>query len=352
MVSKTRLEPIRQKTSEQRSSLSLYVYKSPSLPLLLPALLTSMFLWTGWAPCRAGANCQVTIAGFDHLGPWSVQWPNDAPVDLAKFPFGAQVTAAMPLQGVLEILSDAKNRNLANNPLASRGSINANNIKILKRDDFASFKSIKPADINEEFLGFFSLLTSYCVLAETSNPIEGPKRILPIMPRTDFVAQYNQFVEPKLRDQLVSQHTSLYEIIQKVSGEAPTLAKKVFKWKPEVHLAIPDNWLGKEADLKAGTLEVEKFLNYVQGYDKAANTPLLQMDLVKLMDRTLRHGQIGGLGGKMETILGSAEPAAIFEFRDLDNVLAADLGATLGRYEDRVIVYHKSIVPVVRENEL
>jgi hypothetical protein len=68
---------------------------------------------------------------------------------------------------------------------------------------------------------------------------------------------------------------------------------------------------------------------------------LTQMDLSKLMDKTMRHGQIGSLGSKMETILGTSKLAPIFEFRELAPVLGTSLGATMGSYEDKVIEYHK-----------
>ncbi|KAF2177168.1 hypothetical protein K469DRAFT_810131 [Zopfia rhizophila CBS 207.26] len=242
-----------------------------------------------WAPC-AGEDSKVKIKGFDNLGPWIVKWPKQ-PTDLGQHGFGIQVTTAMPLEAILEILSDTKSK--TPNPLASKGALDAPRIKILTKDDFKSFSKIKANDITDEFLGYFSLLTSYCVLAEFGNPNEGPKRLIPIMPRTDFVAQYTKFIEPKLKDQLSDGKTSLYDIIEKVSGAGSTL--------------------GKAEDLQTGTLEVEKFLNYLQGYDKATKKTLTQMDLVKLMDQTKRHGQIGSLGSKMETILGTSELVPIFE---------------------------------------
>jgi hypothetical protein len=245
----------------------------------------------------------------------------------------------MPLGAVQEILSDTKSK--THNPLASMGALYGSKIKILTKNDFKSFSKIKANDITDEFLGYFSLLTSYCILADFGDPKEGPKRLLPIMPRTDFVAQYTQFIEPKLKNQLSDKKISLYDIVEKVSGAGPKLAKQTFKWKPGTVTKINDNWIGKAEDLKTGTLEVEKFLNYVQGYDKATKKTLTQMDLVKLMDKTMRHGQIGSFGSKMETVLGTSKPAPIFEFRELTPVLGTALGDTMGSYEDKVIEYHK-----------
>ncbi|KAF1955164.1 hypothetical protein CC80DRAFT_564563, partial [Byssothecium circinans] len=256
-----------------------------------------------------------------------------------KFPFGSQVTAPMPLEAILKILSDAKSK--TPNPLASDGALYRDRIKILTKNEFRSFSKIKETDVNDEFLGFFSLLASYCVLANDSDPKKGPKQLLPIMPRTDFIAQYTKFIEPKLRDQLADKTTSLYDIVEKASGEGPTLAKKTFKWTPVVTTKIDDDWIGKAGDLKAGTLEVEKFLNYLQGYDKATKKALPKMDLLKLMDTTMRHRQIGALGNKMETILGTSKDVPIFEFRDLQPVEGRGLGAALGAYEDKVIEYHR-----------
>ncbi|KAI9712003.1 MAG: hypothetical protein M1820_001711 [Bogoriella megaspora] len=279
-----------------------------------------------WAPCR-GKDCKVTIKGFDDLGPWSVIWPKDEPVDLSKSPFSPQVTTAMPLQAVLEILSDTKNNK--HNPLASKGALYGPKIQILTKDDFKSFKKIKAKDIDPEFLGFFSLLTTYCVLAEASDPKEGPKRIAPVMPRTDFVAQYRKFIEPKLKDQLSPKYP------------CSKLAKEKFKWTPEVRTPIDKDWIGKAEDLKTGTLEVEKFLDYLQGYDKATKKTLTQMDLVSLMDKTMRHGQIGNLGNKMEKVVGGSESVPVFEFRELDTVLGSNLETAMGSYEEKVIEYHK-----------
>lgn len=246
----------------------------------------------------------------------------------------------MPLEAVLEILSNTKSK--TPNPLASKGALDATRIKILTKDDFKSFSEIKENDVTDEFLGYFSLLTSYCVLAEFGNPNEGPKHLVPIMPRTDFVVQYTQFIEPKLKDQLSDGQTSLYDIIEKVSGAGSTLGKKTFNWKRDVITnVINEDWIGKAEDIKSGTLEVEKFLNYLQGYDKATKKTLIQMDLVKLMDETKRHGQIGSLGSTMETILGTSEPVPIFEFRELEPVLGDDLEKSMGIYEDKVVHYHK-----------
>lgn len=297
--------------------------------------------FNGWAPCAA-KNCEVKIAGADSLGPWNVKWPKDTPPNLNTDVFSTQVTAAMPLQAVLKILSDIKTK--TKNPLASPGALDGPRIVIATKNSFKTFPKIKASDINDEFLGFFSLLTSYCVLADASVPNEGPKRIIPIMPRTDFLTQYNKFIEPKLTAQLADKTVSLYDIVEAVSGKVdPTdkLAKSKFKWATGRILDIADDWEGKREDMKAGTLEVGKFLNHLQGYNKATKKVVPKKDLVKLMDKTMRFNQIGALGSKMETILGTSKEVPIFEFRELKKVSGPNLGKELGLYEDMVIAYHK-----------
>jgi hypothetical protein len=260
-------------------------------------------------------------------------------LDLNKFPFGPQVTTAMPLGAVLDILGDAKAKNTAKNPLASSGALDAARIKILTKKDFASFTKISPGDIDDEFLGFFSLLTSYCVLARFTDPKKGPKHLLPVMPRTDFVAQYTKFIEPKLKKQFLDKTVSLLDVVVKVSGNAQ-LAKEGFKWNTGRTVNIPEVWADKAKNLESGKLDIEDFINHIQGFDKKTKKALPKMDLLKLMDKAMRHGQIGSLSNKMETVLGSTKEAPIFEFRELDPVLGPNLGAALESYEKKVIAYH------------
>jgi hypothetical protein len=254
----------------------------------------------------------------------------------------------MPFEAVLKILGVSNNKNPApKNPLASSGNLNSGKFKILKKDDFKTFSKINANDINDEFLGFFSILASYSVLAHTSTAKEGPKRIVPIMPRANFVTQYTTFVESKLKAQLDGGQTTLYDIIQKATGSDAKLAKEKFTWTGKkagaVVTPISDTWNGKDADVDAGTLEVQKFLDYIQGWDRVAKKALSKkLDLVELMDKTLRNGQIGGLGAKLEQLYQGTKNVPIFEFRDLDPIKGNDLGTALEAYENKVIAYHTS----------
>jgi hypothetical protein len=252
----------------------------------------------------------------------------------------------MPLEAILRILIAASNKNPEpKDPLVCSFHRNHERFKILNKDSFKMFPKIKTKDINDEFLGFFSLLASYSVLARLSVAIEGPKRILPIMPRTNLVAQYTTFVESKLKEQLKDGKTTLYDIIQTATASDATLAKDKFNWIGRkggaVVRPISDTWRDKDADIDAGTLEVQKFLDYIQGWDRVAKKPLSKkLDLLELMDKTVGNDQIGKLGAKMEPLYQGTKEVPIFEFRDLDAIQLNNIGTTVEAYENRIIAYH------------
>jgi hypothetical protein len=246
----------------------------------------------------------------------------------------------MPFGGILQILKAIKEKD-HHNLLANVDGGPSPLIKLLTAKDFADFPKINQKDIDDDFLGFFSLLATYCVAAEHSTPDFGPKRIIPIMPRTDFVTQYN-LIKPKLTAQLADGKTSLYDIIRKITGShGDTLGKTTFKWLPHVTKQIQQTWIGKAEDLHSGTITVEKFLTYLQGSEKENKGHPLQLDLVSLMDETLRHGQIGGLGAKMEVAYQSHKLVPLFEFRELPQIKGKDLQATFTGYEEMTKILHK-----------
>jgi hypothetical protein len=134
-------------------------------------------------------------------------------------------------------------------------------------------------------------------------------------------------------------------MIQKVTGSDAKLAKEKFTWigkKAGAEVTpISDTWNGKDADVDTGTLEVQKFVDYIQGWDRVAKKALpKKLDLMELMDKTLRIGQIGGLGVKLEPLYQGTKNVPIFEFRDLDPIKGNNLGTALEAYENQVIAYH------------
>ena len=61
-----------------------------------------------------------------------------------------------------------------------------------------------------------------------------------------------------------------------------------------------------------------------------------------LMDRMVRHGQIGGYGAQMEGVYDSTNrPAPIFEFCDLANVNGIGLAERLAQFNQQVVHLHE-----------
>ncbi|KAL8910952.1 MAG: hypothetical protein Q9171_003819 [Xanthocarpia ochracea] len=290
-----------------------------------------------WAPCR-DKECKVQIEGFAEYNPWDVQWPRQE-TKFDQLRNSPQVTAAMPLEGLLQVLKDGKDKK--DNVLANKGQSYNDKIVIPTKDSFKDFGKIKEDDITDEFLGFFSLLTTYCVVAKDNDERNGPKRSLNIMPRTDFLGMYKKFIEEKLRAEISECGNSLYTIVSTVSGVADDKLKDYeFKWKPDdLRKKDDQDWDGKEDMVKKGRLRVDKFLDTLQMNDKVAQK---QLDLLKLMDLLTRHGQIGGLNDRMESVVEHPTlPAPIFEFRDLEAISGGEVAKRMGEYEDKAIEMHK-----------
>jgi len=245
----------------------------------------------------------------------------------------------MPLEGLLQVLKDGKHK--TDNVLANKGASYNDKIVIATKDSFKDFGKIKPDDITDEFLGFFSLLTTYCIVANDNFEGYGPKRSLNIMPRTHFLAMYKKFIEEKLRAEISECGNSLYTIVSTVSGVSNNKLKDYeFKWKPDdLRNKVDQDWDGKDDMIKKGRLRVDKFLDTLQMNDKVAKK---QLDLLKLMDLSTRHGQIGGLNDRMESVVNHpSSPAPIFEFRDLEAINGGEVVKRMEEYEDKAIEMHK-----------
>ncbi|KAK4690181.1 hypothetical protein P7C71_g6540, partial [Lecanoromycetidae sp. Uapishka_2] len=288
-----------------------------------------------WVFCKE--RCLATVDP-DPVGtnPWEVQWRQP----FAQAVFQPQVTAAMPMEGVLQVLTDGKAK-YKRDVLINIGQDYNEKIIVVNKASFQFFGRIRQTDINDEFLGFFSLLISYCVAASEGEAAHGPKRGLNIMPRTNFLTMYNKFARDKLQDQFVL-GTSLYDIIRGIAaaerGRNLDTSKMKFKWKPQdLRKPIDETWPGKADDMRSGELTVKEFLDTLQPL--SSNTP--QLDLLMLMDRMVRHGQIGGLEDRMEGVYGARNtPAPIFEFRDLANVNGVTLAARMAEFDQQVIELH------------
>ncbi|EHK20040.1 uncharacterized protein TRIVIDRAFT_68618 [Trichoderma virens Gv29-8] len=299
------------------------------------------YMTNWWALC-GGGGCLADVQGDPvAANPWKVKWR--LAIDSPLFVFYPQVTTAMPMEGVLQVLEDSKIQNKGN-ILINQGSDYNTQIILLTAESFGAFKAIRREDIDAEFLGFFSLLTSYCAIASEGKPEHGPKRGLNIMPRTNFLTMYKAFASHKLQAQF-AQGTSLYDIVRELASKGSngkqTIEGKKFKWLPEdLRRDIVEEWPGKAAARASGNLPVKEFLDTLQPLPPST----LQLDLLMLMDEMVRHGQIGGLGDRMEGVYGASEkPAPIFEFRDLMPVKKGDLATRLEQFDQQVVALHRKV---------
>ncbi len=163
---------------------------------------------------------------------------------------------------------------------------------------------------------------------------EGPKSLLPIMPRTDLATIYKRFVEPSITALLGSSENSLFDI--------DNTYFKWDRWEKARGTAPSGAWPEAEKCFKDGELPIRIWLRELQ-YNS--------IDVMALMDSTLRHGQLGGLGSRLELLLTkseaapysyvlSSEEAPIWEFRDLSGVNVNKITQTLKECELSIIRMH------------
>ena len=69
------------------------------------------------------------------------------------------------------------------------------------------------------------------------------------------------------------------------------------------------------------------------------------------MDKALRHGQVGGLGDKMENMIDTEKYVPIFEFRDLDRVRGTAMIDLMTSFEDKTIEYHQRFAQAENIND-
>ena len=236
-----------------------------------------------------------------------------------------------------------------NCPIMALAFSKLNKLKIVVATDFdlTRFPKIKKEDLTDEFLGFFSLIVSYAIQAKRGYQIDlGPKQSLPIMPRTDITTIYKNFAKEKLKAQLGEGKCGLRDIVDSVAREK--VSDATFKWEvgessdsesdrkrkrdsqndalapsqPRLSkrmarskLHVGNKWDSRDADVKAGTLEVGTWLDEMED----------ENEVLAAMDEIVFDGQIGGFGDAMETISGSSKAYPIFEFRDIAAVNGAQI---------------------------
>lgn len=75
----------------------------------------------------------------------------------------------MPMEGVLQVLKDGKSQ-VQSGVLINLEQDYNGKISIMTRDSFQLFKWIDRDNMNDIFLGFFSLLTGCCAAASEVEP--------------------------------------------------------------------------------------------------------------------------------------------------------------------------------------
>ena len=236
-----------------------------------------------------------------------------------------------------------------NSPVMALSPSKLSKLYQVRKEDFTYSKrwpKIKESDIDDEFLGFFSLVVSYAkAVGSPYNYDLGPKQTLPIMPRTDFKTMYKAFVEPKIKAQLDDGDCGLADIVDSIAGE--DVSDNKFKWgnaepasptegsrhskraKSELHKGVM--WSTRAQDIKAQELEVGTWLDELQD----------GKEVLEAMDELVFDGQIGGLGTAMESIGGSSKGYPIFEFRDIPGVK----GDKLESYFEKIDKYLAGLAP-------
>ncbi len=220
-------------------------------------------------------------------------------------------------------------------------------------DDFRPLAS-NLSNITTEVLGFFSLIVSYTKAAKRAPRAEGPKHSIPIMPRTDLGTMYKHFVEPRIRTQLTGNPDSLYNMVRELArnntdgsaGEDQNfnIDNTTLKWATwdKQRGPVPSGtWPEQVKCLENGELPIKIWLRELQNN---------HIDLMTLMDKMLRTGQLGGLGSRMEMLLTTSETvrhpvvsstqAPIWEFRDIDSVNVNKIAQMLKEWEATIISMH------------
>ncbi|KAI9825120.1 MAG: hypothetical protein M1832_001440 [Thelocarpon impressellum] len=292
---------------------------------------------------------QVSIPGFDQYGPWTAANPDNF-VGPASTVWGMQITAPMPL----EVIQSCFVSRLESCPILSSNTRTVDRLVKVERRHFERFTKIAPADVDDEFLGFFSLVTSYALAAKDGNRDTGPKQALPIMPRTNFATMYKEYVQKKIRPELEQTNCgTLY-------GMVSYLAKQVkgrslddddfFKWpragaRPASSLPgqaglVPraktganqaTTWETQSEDHARGELDVETWLNELED----------GKDVLSAMDEQIFDGTIGALGSRMETTVESSKLCPIFEFRDLAGVNGDKFEEEFDKIDSYIVRMHQ-----------
>ncbi|KAJ5981144.1 hypothetical protein N7481_008442 [Penicillium waksmanii] len=189
-------------------------------------------------------------------------------------------------------------------PLGAQALVNKNYFK--KKPN-----GIDPVSLTDDTVAFLSLVLTYAktIAKDPLKQDESVKLRSVFMPRTDFHTLYTQ-VKSQLPGDLwniintISCYTPIDPKDKKATELNPNSAFYVkLRKKNDKITFVPRTTLG---DAKFGSTTIK---DWIKNLDKE--------DLLTRFDKEI-DGSVGGLGSKMEKVLGTSRDAPLFEFRDLE----------------------------------
>ncbi|KAI9672308.1 MAG: hypothetical protein M1831_002124 [Alyxoria varia] len=277
-----------------------------------------------WDPWTNMADNEYNIED-NKCNPWKVTKPtkNGAAASIVFFP---QITAPLPLEGVSDLFAKiVKNEGSA--LLKPRLEPPRNFVHVTK-DFFQSRpQGIDPNNVEEDVLGFFSLILAYCRNTFTGN--RTPKNIVSIMSRTEFSTIY-KLVKAKIPG-------DLYEIVKvvacyQIDERGISIDKDYCSGTPE------DPKPNQQMDANEFSFRAEKLKvkDWIEGIQNGVSP-----DGLSKMDKQ-EDGSLGGFGTTMESVLDTDRPVPIFEFRNLDALTIGKVAELVDLAEQEIIGYHKA----------
>ncbi|CAI6336689.1 unnamed protein product [Periconia digitata] len=288
-----------------------------------------------WAP---NENTQVEIKGAEEYGKWTTSKPKVFNTLLLNP--GVQITAPLPLSGIQDLISTAKKG--GKSALLPTTISKLDRFVLIEKKDLKDW--YKPKRIDDDLLGFYSLLLSYVKVASEASAadIGGPKQALPIMPKTSFVTMYKIWADRMEKNKQSKrkrgkENTRLYTIVKALAEKKniQNFDRATFHWpkdaksiqynavQPGGDCEPPSNrmtlnvaevnvdWPTKQNDLAAKTLSVNTWINYLDDETRPN-------DLFATMDKAVYDGQIGALGTRSErNFYLEKELHPLFTFRNL-----------------------------------
>ena len=128
--------------------------------------------------------------------PWTIVEPESGG-GTAAMRWVPQITAPMPLQAIYDLFGQ---RTAASVLLPSRRNANQNMVTVTKEFFQSSPSGMSSDDVEDDLLGFFSLVMTYTKAADQVDE-SGIKALMSIMPRTDFTTMF-KLVKSKVKGDL------------------------------------------------------------------------------------------------------------------------------------------------------